>query len=87
MCNVGFTNADDLYGAKIPYLFPESNITTYGIDNFANNMARDITVANSYVDFRTKLTDRNERVKVSIPGRFSVYNALLAIAITKQDKE
>ncbi|MBR3249887.1 MAG: UDP-N-acetylmuramoyl-L-alanyl-D-glutamate--2,6-diaminopimelate ligase [Clostridia bacterium] len=84
MCNTGFTNADDLYGAKIPNLFPESNITTYGIDNFANIMARDITVANSYADFRTKLTDRNERVKVGIFGRFSVYNALLAIAISKK---
>ena len=84
MCQTGFTNADDLYGAKIPNLFPESNITTYGIDNFANLMARDVTVANSYADFRTKLTDRNERVKVGIFGRFSVYNALLAIAITKK---
>ena len=84
MCDTGFTNADDLYGAKIPNLFPESNITTYGIDNFANIMARDITVANSYADFRTKLTDRNERVKVGIFGRFSVYNALLAIAISKK---
>lgn len=84
MCKTGFTNADDLYGAKIPALFPESNITTYGIDNFANVMARDVTVSNSYADFRTKLTDRNERVKVGIFGRFSVYNALLAIAITKK---
>ena len=84
MCKIGFTNADDLYAAKIPGLFPGSNISTYGIDNFANIMARDITVTNSYVDFRVKLTNRNERVKVDIPGRFSVYNALLAIAITKK---
>lgn len=84
MCKTGYTNADDLYGAKIVKLFPESDITTYGIDNFANFMARDITVANSYADFRAKLTDRNERVKVGIFGRFSVYNALLAIAITKK---
>lgn len=84
MCKTGFTNADDLYGARIAGLFPESNITTYGIDNFSNVMARDITVANSYADFKTKLTDKNERVKVGIPGRFSVYNALLAIAITKK---
>ena len=84
MCNTGFTNADDLYGAKILTLFPESDITAYGIDNYANIMARDITVANTYADFRTKLTDRNERIKVGIPGRYSVYNALLAIAICKK---
>ena len=58
ICKTGFTNADDLYGAKIPSLFPESDITTYGIDNFANVMARDITVSNTYADFRAKLTDR-----------------------------
>ena len=84
ICKTGFTNADDLYGAKIPSLFPESDITTYGIDNFANVMARDITVSNTYADFRAKLTDRNERIKVGIPGRYSVYNALLAICITKK---
>ncbi|MBR3162925.1 MAG: UDP-N-acetylmuramoyl-L-alanyl-D-glutamate--2,6-diaminopimelate ligase [Clostridia bacterium] len=84
MCKTGFTNSDDLYGAKIQNLFPENNIITYGIDNYANVMARDITVSNTYADFRTKLTDRNERIKVGIPGRFSVYNALLAICITKK---
>ena len=84
MCSVGYTNSDDLYGARIPTLFPEQEIITYGIDNFANMMARDITVANNYADFRAKLTDKNERIKVGIPGRYSVYNALLAISITKR---
>ena len=84
MCKIGYTNADDLYGAKIPEIFPESEILTYGIDNYANIMARDITVSNTYADFRVKLTDRNERVKIGIPGRYSVYNALLAICIAKK---
>lgn len=84
LCTTGFTNADDLYGAKIQKLFPDNAITTYGIDNYANVMARDITVSNTYADFRAKLTDRNERIKVGIPGRYSVYNALLAICITKK---
>ena len=84
MCKIGYVNADDLYAAKVPNLFPESDIQTYGIDNFANLMARDITVTNSYADFRVKLADRTERVKVDIPGRFSVYNALAAISIAKK---
>lgn len=84
MCNVGIVNADDLQGSKIPRLFPESSITTYGIDNHANVLAKDITITNSYVDFRVKITDRNERVKVSIPGRFSVYNSLAAICVAKR---
>ena len=77
-------NVDDLHGAKIPKLFPESNITTYGIDNFANVLAKDITITNAYVDFKVKITDRNERIKTGIPGRFSVYNSLAAICVAQK---
>ncbi|MCI8760536.1 MAG: UDP-N-acetylmuramoyl-L-alanyl-D-glutamate--2,6-diaminopimelate ligase [Clostridia bacterium] len=84
MCQTGITNSDDLYGAKIPKLFPNSNIVTYGIDNFANVLAKDITITNSYVDFKVKVTDRNERVKTCIPGRFSVYNSLAAICVAQK---
>ena len=84
MCKTGIVNADDLYGAKIPRLFPDSNITTYGIDNFAKILAKDITITNSYVDFKVKITDKNERVKTGIPGRFSVYNSLAAICVAQK---
>lgn len=84
MCKTGFVNIDDLHGAKIPNMFPESDITKYGIDNSGDFLAKDIIVTNSYVDYRAKLSDRNERVKVDIPGRFTVYNSLLAIAICKK---
>ena len=84
MCKTGFVNADDLHGAKIPKMFKENDIKTYGIDNFANLTAKDITITNSYVDFKVKITDRNERIKVGIPGRFSVYNSLAAISVAKK---
>lgn len=84
MCKTGIVNTDDLYGAKIPNLFPENDIMTYGIDNYAKLLAKDITVTNSYVDFKVKLTDRNERVKAGIPGRFSVYNSLAAICVAQK---
>ena len=84
MCKVGIVNTDDLHGAKIPDMFPDSQITTYGIDNFADVLAKDITITNSYVDFRVKITERNERVKTCIPGRFSVYNSLAAICVAKK---
>ena len=73
-----------MHGAKIPRLFPESNITTYGIDNYANVLAKDITITNSYVDFRVKIKDRNERGKTGISGRFSVYNSLAAICVAQK---
>ncbi len=84
MCKKGFINADDVHAAMIPKLAPECQISTYGIDNYCNLLAKDITVTNQYVDFKVKLGDRNERIKVSIPGRFSVYNSLAAIAVALQ---
>ena len=84
MCKTGFINADDIQVIKVKKLFPKSNIKTYGIDNPADLLAKDVTVTNSYVDFRTKLGEKNERVKTSIPGRFSVYNSLAAISVAKE---
>ena len=80
MCKTAFINVDDLYGEKLKKIIP-CEFATYGIDNSCNLLAKDITITNSYVDFKVKLTDRNERVKVYIPGRFTVYNALAAISI------
>ncbi|MBR6034370.1 MAG: UDP-N-acetylmuramoyl-L-alanyl-D-glutamate--2,6-diaminopimelate ligase [Clostridia bacterium] len=84
MCKTGFINADDIQVVKVKKLFPKSNIKTYGIDNPADLLAKDVTVTNSYVDFRVKLGEKNERVKTSIPGRFSVYNSLAAISVAKE---
>ncbi len=80
MCKTAFINVDDLYGEKLKKIIP-CEFNTYGIDNTCNLLAKDITITNSYVDFKVKLIDRNERVKVDIPGRFTVYNALAAISI------
>ena len=74
MCKCGFVNIDDLHVCKVPKLFPDSDIKTYGIDNSCNLLAKDITITNSYVDFKVKLGDRNERVKVGIPGRSELVN-------------
>ena len=82
MCKTCFVNADDLQTAKIPKLLPDKEISTYGIDNYCNLLAKDITVTNSAVDYKVKIGTRNERIKIDIPGRFSVYNSLAAIAIT-----
>ena len=84
MCKKGFINADDVYAAMVPKLVPECSFTTFGIDNYCDLLGKDITVTNQYVDFKVKINDRNERIKVSIPGRFSVYNALVAIDVAMQ---
>ena len=84
MCKKGLINADDIYAITIPKLVPKCQFTTFGIDNTCNLLAKDITVTNQYADFKVKIGDKNERVKVSIPGRFSVYNSLAAIAVAVQ---
>lgn len=81
MCKTAFINADDFYVTKLPKLVPECDITTYGIDNYCNVLAKDITITNSYVDFKVKIGTKNERIKTCIPGRFSVYNSLAAICV------
>ena len=57
------------------------NIETFGIDNSADVLAKDITITNVSVDYKVKIEARNERIKVNIPGRFSVYNSLAAISV------
>ena len=81
MCKCGFVNIDDLQVCKVPKLVPDCNIETYGIDNSCKLLAKDITITNSYVDFKVKIGDKNERIKVDIPGRFTVYNSLAAISV------
>ena len=80
MCDIAYVNADDLYGQRV-IREAKCEIKTYGIDSEANNIAKDITITNSYADFKEKLYGKNERIKVGIPGRFSIYNALAAICV------
>lgn len=84
MCKYGYINADDVYVSKLPKIVSSCEFKTYGIDNPANLLAKDITVTNSSVDFKVKIGDRNQRVKTGIPGRFSVYNSLAAISVAQK---
>lgn len=81
MCPKGFVNSDDFKCNKIIKGSPNCDIKTYAVDNKADLLAKDITITNVSVDFKVKIGTRNERVKVNIPGRYSVYNALAAISL------
>jgi len=82
MCKMGFINADDIKVMKIKKMNKPCEIKTYGIDNTCDILAKDVTVMNSGADFKVKIGTKNERIKVAIPGRFSIYNALAAISVT-----
>lgn len=84
MCKTAYINADDYQVIKLEKMNLPAEIKTYGIDNTCNLLAKDITVTNMSVDFKVKIIDHNERIKIFIPGRFSVYNALAAISVALQ---
>ena len=85
LCKIGYINADDYKVARLKALNnTQCEIKTYGIDNAADLLAKDITVTNVSADFKVKIGTRNERIKVGIPGRFSVYNSLAAIFIANK---
>lgn len=86
MCKKGFVNFDDFKGMKVKSLCKNCDIKTYAINNEANLLAKDITITNVSVDFKVKINNRNERIKINIPGRFSVYNALAAISVANELK-
>ncbi len=81
MCPKGFVNADDFKCERLMYYAKNCDMKTYSVDNGSNLIAKDITITNSSVDFKVKLAQKNERMKVNIPGRYSVYNALAAISV------
>ena len=80
MCQTAFVNIDDFRGARVKRE-AKAQVKTYGIDNNCDLLAKDITITNIGVDFKARLGDKNERIKVDIPGRFSVYNSLAAISV------
>jgi len=84
MCKKAYINADDVQIQKLKKMDLPCELKTYGIDNPCNVLAKDITVTSASVDFKVKIGDKNERVKASIPGRFSVYNSLAAISVAME---
>lgn len=79
----GVVNIDDERTGSIPKLLPNQNITTFGIDNPADIKANpeSLQITDSFIDFTINFNGKEEKIEASIPGRFSVYNALGAIAV------
>ena len=84
MCSKGYVNADDFKTWILEKDSSKCTFKSYGIDNNCDVLAKDVTVTNVSVDFKVKIGTKNERIKVNIPGRFSVYNSLAAICVTQE---
>lgn len=72
-------NIDDNYGRDIiKEIGSRINLLTYGIDNIADVYATNIKYSIDKVNFTLNHKKQNIDIKLNIPGRFSVYNALAA---------
>lgn len=82
MAKYGVVNNDDEKTSTIPSLLPNKKIKTFSIDNSADIKANpdSLKITDSFIDFTINFNGKNEQIEASIPGRFSVYNALGAIA-------
>jgi len=74
-------NADDIYTPRLEKKI-KCRIAKYGLDNESNVTAVDVRVNNNFVDFKMYINKMLQTVTINIPGRYTVYNALAAIAVT-----
>lgn len=77
----GVINTDDEITKTIPNLLPSNEIKTFSIDNTSDLKANpeSLKITDSYIDFTINFNGKEEQIEASIPGKFSVYNALAAI--------
>lgn len=84
MTNKGVVNVDDKKGRELIELKPNCKFTTYSIKNESDNKATNISITNELTTFNINLYNKEELVQISIPGKFTVYNALGAISICEE---
>ena len=86
MCKVGIFNEDDDNYREI-LKGHTCRVITYGVHDTADYQARDwhLYHENGHLGIRYQLTGRiRGEMKVNIPGKFSIYNSLAAIAIANE---
>ncbi|MCX7715615.1 MAG: UDP-N-acetylmuramoyl-L-alanyl-D-glutamate--2,6-diaminopimelate ligase, partial [Clostridia bacterium] len=77
MCKVGIINIDDQGGRQIAKL-AKCSLFTVGIENDADLRAEDIRIFAKGAEFTAEKDGKFYPVSISIPGKFSVYNAICA---------
>ncbi|MBP3604924.1 MAG: UDP-N-acetylmuramoyl-L-alanyl-D-glutamate--2,6-diaminopimelate ligase [Lachnospiraceae bacterium] len=84
-CRLGIVNKDDVHMGDV-LKGHTCKVETYGFDKTADLYAEDLQLVNKPgelgIDFSVK-GKMDFRVEVPTPGRFSVYNALTAIAVCR----
>ena len=77
-------NNDDETVRKVKDLLPNKDIKTFSIDNQSDFKVNptNIKITDSNIDFSIMFNGKEEKIEACIPGRFSVYNASGAIAVS-----
>ncbi|MBE7065123.1 MAG: UDP-N-acetylmuramoyl-L-alanyl-D-glutamate--2,6-diaminopimelate ligase [Ruminococcaceae bacterium] len=84
MCKKGLINIDSPY-SDVMIKNATCEVFTYGIDNECDFRAVNVKLNNSSVEYDICGKCPTRHIKVSIPGKFSVYNSLAAIACSLLD--
>ncbi|MFD8790710.1 UDP-N-acetylmuramoyl-L-alanyl-D-glutamate--2,6-diaminopimelate ligase [Streptomyces vinaceus] len=79
LCRHAVVNLDDAVGAGIRAMMPGA-VTTYGLDTEADFHATDLVADASGTRFTLHHAGRAHPAAIPVPGRFSVSNALAAVA-------
>ena len=79
MCDNAVINIDNEYGKR---LFKEIRCkkVSVSLENDADYIAKSLNLQSRFVEYKL-LTDFINHIKVNIPGEFSVYNSLCAVAV------
>lgn len=80
LCKQGVVNRDAVNAQRIIQEAP-CPILTYGIENEADVRALNIITHSNSVEFDVETPWFKDHITVSVPGLFSVYNALAAISV------
>ncbi|ARC85274.1 UDP-N-acetylmuramyl-tripeptide synthetase family protein [Clostridium argentinense CDC 2741] len=78
---VSIVNIDDSYGERIIDSI-DGDIITYGLEEKAMLWAKDLKLHSRGIEFTLVYNGDEENIKLSIPGKYNVYNALGCIAAT-----
>lgn len=80
----GVINVDDETVCKIKSLLPNKDLKTFAIDSNADFKVNpnSVVITDSSIDFSILYNGKEEKITACIPGRFSIYNAAGAIAVS-----
>ena len=82
-CDKGVINADDAWVERISES-ATCNLFTTGVKNISNLTAEDLQLHSDGVSFAAVMNGGRVPVKLPIPGKFTVYNALTVLGVACQ---